>query len=219
MNFMKCVRKIGVFGGTFNPIHAGHEKVAIEFYDKCGIDKLIVIPTFMPPHKNPDVKIPPRKRLEMCRLAFNSEKYAGYDIEVSDIEIKKEGKSYSFDTVTSLYDIYNKNENMIYFLIGTDMFFMLEKWYRYEELLNLCTFAVALRNASDYSFMPEIRAKRDCLIKKGYKIILLENEAFEISSTELRDKIKCGFASESELRRYLNGDVLRYITEEKLYIT
>ena len=212
------MKKIGVFGGTFNPIHKGHEKIAKEFYDKFNIDKLLIIPTFIAPHKEHDEKILPSQRLEMCKIAFNTHEYIKYNIEASDIEIKKEGKSYSVDTVTALYDIYSREENIIYFLIGTDMFLSIESWRNYEELLELCVFVVAYRFIGDEN---EIVKKKDYLVDRGYKIELLENCVFEISSTKLREKIKkiknrqiCG----DELHRYLNKDVIEYINRENLYV-
>ena len=209
------MKRIGVFGGTFNPIHKGHEKIAKEFYDKFNIDKLLIIPTFIAPHKEHDEKILPSQRLEMCKIAFNTHEYIKYNIEASDIEIKKEGKSYSVDTVTALYDIYSREENIIYFLIGTDMFLSIESWRNYEELLELCVFVVAYRLTGDEN---EISKKKDYLVDRGYKIELLENCVFEISSTELREKIKNRQICGDELHNYLNKDVIEYINRENLYV-
>ena len=216
------MKKIGVFGGTFNPIHKGHEKTAKEFYDKFNLCKLLIIPAFIAPHKEIDRGILPYQRFEMCKLAFGAEEYKKYNIEVSDIEIKKEGKSYSFNTVTALYDIYPKEENIIYFLVGTDMFFSVENWYRYEELLKLCVFTAAYRfDGDDKDTKNKIFKKRNDLIERGYKVELLENSIFEVSSTELRNKIKkvkTGQPRDLILRQYLNQDVIEYINRENLYI-
>ena len=213
------MKKIGVFGGTFNPIHRGHEKIAREFYDKFAVDKLLVIPAFVAPHKEIDGEVSPFQRFEMCKLAFDSHEYQKYNIEVSDIEIKKEGKSYSIDTVTALYDIYNRKDNVIYFLIGTDMFLSIESWHRYEELLELCVFVVAYR-FDDVASRTRILSQRNRLVERGYKIELLENAVFEVSSTELREKIKSKAKenyNDAEPCNYLNKDVIEYINRENLY--
>ena len=217
------MKKIGVFGGTFNPIHRGHEKIAREFYDKFAVDKLLVIPAFVAPHKEIDAQVSPSQRFEMCRLAFDSHEsdesgaYKKYNIEVSDIEIKKEGRSYSIDTVTALYEIYDRKDNVIYFLIGTDMFLSIESWHRYEELLELCVFVVAYR-FDDEPSRTRILSQRDRLVGRGYKIELLENAVFEVSSTELREKIKTeAKKNDIELCNYLNKDVIEYINRENLY--
>jgi nicotinate-nucleotide adenylyltransferase len=218
------MNKIGVFGGTFNPVHKGHEKIAAEFYEKFNIDKLLIVPTFITPQKIPDAKILPYQRFEMCKLAFYAEEYRKHNIEVSDIEIKKEGKSYSVDTVTALYDIYGREKSVIYFLIGADMFLSIETWRRYEELLNLCVLVVAYRfgDGSEMEDKKEkkekILAKKDFLTERGYRIETLDNSVFEISSSELRDRLKSGLIRGDELSRYLNGDVIEYIKRKNLYM-
>jgi len=206
------MNKIGVFGGTFNPVHKGHEIIATEFYNKFNLDKLLIIPSSIPPHKPSDLNISSQNRLEMCGICFD--KYINlynYNIEISDIETKKDGVSYSFDTVKTLREIYS--DDLIYFLVGSDMFLYLEYWRRYKELLEMCVFVVAYRNNTDIT---EVLELRDDLINQGYKIELLENTAFEISSTELREKIKNG--DFYNLRNYLSPEVLDYIKERKIYV-
>ena len=132
------MNKIGVFGGTFDPVHKGHEIPALKFYDKSGLDKLLIIPANIPPHKQNYDGVSAQDRLEMCRICFDKYKN-NYNIEVSDIEIKKDGVSYTVDTITDLREIYPGS--VIYFLVGSDMFLNLESWRRYKELLEMCIFA------------------------------------------------------------------------------
>ncbi|MCL1858695.1 MAG: nicotinate (nicotinamide) nucleotide adenylyltransferase [Oscillospiraceae bacterium] len=206
------MNKIGVFGGTFNPVHKGHEIISVEFYNKFNLDKLLIIPSNIPPHKPGDANILPESRLEMCKICFGKYKNLNnYNIEVSDIEIKKDGVSYTFDTIKALREIYP--EDIIYFLAGSDMFLYLEYWHRYTELLGMCVFAVALRNDSDIT---QVLKKREILISRGYKIELLGNNAFEISSTEIREKIKNG--DFDNLPDYLSPEVINYIKERKIYV-
>jgi len=214
------MNKIGVFGGTFNPVHKGHEITAVEFYDKFDLDKLIIIPANMPPHKIIDEKVSALQRFEMCELCF--EKYRrennyNYKIEVSDIEIKKDGVSYTYDTIKTLRKIYP--DDIIYFLAGSDMFLYLENWYKYKKLLEMCVFVIAFRNNNDNDFeQKKVLTLQNNLINQGYKIELLKNSPFEISSTELREKIKnFGFDS-PDLKKYISSEVLNYIKERKIYV-
>ena len=187
--------KIGIFGGTFNPVHKGHEKIALEFYNKYELDKLIIIPSNIPPHKQINGQVTAEQRYEMCRICFDK-----YDnICVSDLEIKNDNISYSYNTVTEIKN--NNKDAKLYFLIGSDMFLYLEKWYKYQELLKLCTFVVAYRDDN-------------IIIKSGAEIEFLENEPFEISSSEIRADIK---NNNYNLEKYINAEVLNYIRENKIY--
>ena len=203
--------KIGVFGGTFNPVHRGHEITALEFYGKFGLDKLLVIPSNIPPHKKNETGVTPKSRLEMCGICFG--KYKGRDIQVSDIEIKKEGVSYTFDTLAELKKTYPGEA--IYFLAGSDMFLYIEHWHRYEEVLKMCVFAVAFRQ-NDETEKNEVKELREKLAKAGYRIELLENAAYEISSTQLRDRI--GNRDFEGIGEYISPEVLDYIKEKKIYV-
>ena len=206
------MNKIGIFGGTFNPVHKGHELTALEFYNKFNLDKLLIIPSNIPPHKPGDENISAQNRLEMCEICF--EKYScNYNIEVSDIETKKAGVSYTVDTLETLQKIYP--DDLLYFLVGSDMFLYLEYWRRYKELLEMCVFVVAYRKNNNTD-IKEVREFREKLISQGYKIGLLENNAFEISSTELRGKIKN--KNFDGLTDYLSPEVLDYIKERKIYV-
>ncbi|MCL2815225.1 MAG: nicotinate-nucleotide adenylyltransferase [Oscillospiraceae bacterium] len=205
------MNKIGVFGGTFNPVHRGHEITALEFYDKFCLDRLLVIPSGIPPHKQDDTKVSPYARLEMCELCFG--KYKNRNIQVSDIEIKKEGVSYTFDTLSELVKIYPKDH--IYFLAGSDMFLSIECWHRYEELLSMCVFAAAFRQ-NGTAEKNEAETLRKNLTERGYRIEFLENAAFEISSTKLREKMRSGDFEGAG--KYISPEVLNYIKERKIYV-
>ena len=210
-NGYSAMKKIGVFGGTFNPVHRGHEITALEFYDKFSLDKLLIMPSNIPPHKKNETEVSPKNRLEMCELCFG--KHRGRDIQVSDIEIKKEGVSYSFETLAALKEIYPGD--LIYFLVGSDMFLSIECWHRYEELLEMCVFAVAFRRSGETE-RGEVAKLRETLTKRGYEIELLENAAFEISSTKLREKIKN--RDFEGIGEYISPEVSDYIKEKKIYV-
>jgi len=198
------MEKIGIFGGTFNPVHKGHEIAALRFYDRFKLDKLLIVPANIPPHKQIAGQVTARQRFEMCELGFNKK-----NMSVLDLEIKKDSVSYSFDTVAEIKKNYKNGK--LYFLVGSDMLLYLENWYKYQELLKLCAFVVAYRNGQDRDGILELRDK---LIKMGAEIELLENEPFEISSTELREHIK---NNNIELDKYISRKVLEYIKEKKVY--
>jgi len=202
------MNKIGIFGGTFNPVHRGHEIAAVNVYDKYKLDKLMIITANIPPHKQVDSKVTAEQRFEMCEICFD--KYKDYNICVSDFEIKKDGTSYTFNTLTEIKKYYLGDK--IYYLMGSDMFLYFESWYKYQELLKLCAFVIAFRNNQDKRKALEFREK---FIESGAEIEFLENEPFEISSSELREQIK---NNNFNLEKYISAEVLDYIKERKIYV-
>jgi len=204
--------KIGIFGGTFNPVHKGHEMTALNFYDKCELSELIVMPCSIPPHKQLDASVTAVHRFGMCEVCF-AKYYGIMNIRVSDFEMRREGTSYTIDTISMLKQEY-KNDK-IYFLVGSDMFLYLENWYRYQDLLELCVFTVAFRNSHDKA---QVMALYDKLTQTGAEIELLENEPFEISSTELRELISDDKSDRINLEKYISREVLAYIEENRIYV-
>ena len=114
--------KTGVFGGTFNPVHKGHIMLAEYCMDSVGLDRIIMIPTAVPPHKISKNLASENDRLNMCELACKGKK----NFSVSDIEIKRQGKSYTYETVTQLKEIYP--DDHLYTIMGADMFLTLDRW-------------------------------------------------------------------------------------------
>ena len=137
---MKKVRKIAMYGGSFDPIHNAHVNIAQAFIKKLKLDKLLFIPAGQAPHKAGSDAAPDRHRLAMCELAVTNVKKA----EVSDIELKRQGKSYTADTLSELSQLYPDSE--LYLIMGADMFMTLDTWYKpdspykikfgYENALN-----------------------------------------------------------------------------------
>ena len=116
--------KTAIYGGSFNPPHLGHVRAAAAVMEKLGPDRLLIIPTNIPPHKEMAQGSPsPEQRMELCRLAFGDIPGA----ELSDMEIKREGRSYSADTVGSLREMYPQDE--LYLVMGSDMFLSFCQWY------------------------------------------------------------------------------------------
>ena len=132
--------RIGIYGGTFAPIHIGHVEAAKAFMVQMKLDYLFVIPAAIPPHKQIDESDDPIHRLRMCELAFE-----GVDgVVISDIEIKRGGKSYTYDTLTAL----SRPDARLFLLCGTDMVLTFDKWFRFEDIFKMC-YPVYVRRESD----------------------------------------------------------------------
>ena len=197
------VLKLCVFQGTFNPIHNAHIRVARYIFDKLKPDKFLFIPACIPPHKECDRSLT-MHRLEMVKLALSD--YP--EFEVSDIEYKLPGKSYTYNTIQTLYKIY-PNIQKIYFLIGTDAFRKIESWYNSEELKKLVKFIVFARENNFKS------SDLDYLKDKGYDFSI-QNLPFEdISSTKIREQLKNG---EGNVKSDIPEKVTEYIEKHGLYI-
>ncbi len=166
---------IAIFGGTFNPFHSGHEKMLSAICNIGYIDKVLVIPDYLPPHKKTDYLASDTDRYNMCKIICEEYEKS----EVSDIEIKREGKSYTVDTVKQLKDIY-KNADF-YFVLGGDMVSILDKWYKWEELLREIKFIAFSRN-DDEEFIKNV----DKMKSKGTNIKIVYEEIPDISSTDFR---------------------------------
>ena len=130
---------IGLLGGTFNPVHIGHLILAEEAREKLKLDKIIFIPTALPPHKDNLDIAPADKRLKMLKLAISGNKY----FAVSDIEIKRQGRYYTIDTLNELKRKYSRDE--LYFIIGSDLLKYLNEWKDLHEIIKMVKFVCARR--------------------------------------------------------------------------
>ena len=199
--------KIGIYGGTFSPPHNGHVNAARMFAAAESLDKLLIIPTFIPPHKTETNAVPAEERLEMCRLAFTDDNF-----DVSDIEVRRKGKSYTFDTLTELKEMYRSDD--FYLLCGTDMLLSFKKWYRFADILSMCTVVCMRReeNAETGVKLAEkiVELKEQC----AADVRLIDAPPLEVSSTEIREKLSRG----ENVNDLLPTDVYRYIKEKGLYL-
>lgn len=198
-------RKIGVYGGTFSPPHAGHVSAAESFARAITPDKLIIMPDFLPPHKEFDGKVSAQDRLKMCELAFSHIE----NVEVSDLEIKRGGKSYTAVTLEAL----SEPDTELYFLCGTDMFLTLGEWYAPERIFKSATICV-IRRESD----PENDSRIDTLIscyeeKFSAKVLKIPGRIVEISSSEVREAVR----SSKNIEKYLPKKVSDYIVDKGFY--
>lgn len=198
------MKKYGIFGGSFNPIHYGHLMICEYIKEEMGLDKVIFIPTGNPPHK--DLGVSAEDRYEMVRLAISPNP----DFEISDIETTRVKLSYTVDTIRELKEIYK--EEKLYFLIGLDSLFQLKTWKKIGDLSQEIEFVVALRPG--YIDKEEINNEIDFLRDNfGTRINLIKTPLYEISSTDLRDRIHQG----KSLRYLIPKKVLDYIEESGFY--
>lgn len=189
--------RIGIMGGTFNPIHYGHLLAAQEAWQRFELDKVIFVPSAQPPHKQkPDVCA--KHRYKMIQMAINNNEH----FIISDIEITRKGMSYSEDTIRAFKEIYG-DENRLYFIIGADAIAELNTWKNVENLPSLCQFIAVNRPGYQLS------------IEKRWLSCthLLEIPEVNISSTQIRQRIKEG----KSIRYLIPQEVERYIEEHSLY--
>lgn len=199
--------RTAIFGGSFNPVHNGHVNLVRETAEKNALDRVFVVPTYVSPFKkSSDVFVADGKdRIEMCRLAFRELLY----VTVSDYEIKKGGVSYSVDTVMHFRESFPEDE--LFFIMGSDMLLSFDRWYRYKDILKMCSLIAASRE-SEGCDLDELKRKSDELSALG-KVIVTEISAFPVSSSEIREKI----LKNCDISCYMDKNVVKYINSGKIY--
>ena len=197
--------RVGIFGGTFSPPHKGHVNAAACFKNAFDLDKLLIVPASVPPNKEGTEILPAKHRVEMCKLAF-----AGIpDCEVSEIELKRGGTSYTYLTLSEL----SAPDRELYLLMGSDMFLTLGSWRRPDEILRLATVVAAGRVNDRETGEEMVRTRERLLSLYGGDIRFLDNPVVEVSSTFLREKISSG----QDTSAWLTEPVSNYIRKENLY--
>ena len=201
------MERIGIYGGTFNPPHIGHIQAAAQAMSALKLTKLLLIPDRVPPHKAlPSGSASPQQRLEMLRIAA-----AGYPgMEVSDLELNREGVSYTWETVEQLKTLHPGAELIL--LMGTDMFLSFHTWKKPEAILENAALAVMYRGERGEE--AAVAAKKAEMEARGAGIHLVKNDVTPISSTQMRRLLAFRCAGE-----FLPDGVLDYIRENRLYDT
>lgn len=198
--------KVGILGGTFNPIHQGHINIAEHAKRSLGLDKILLIPTNIPPHKSNEGVVDGVDRYNMCKLAARGIDY----IQVSDIELKKEGPSRTIDTLQYLSETYPFDK--FFLIMGSDMFLTFRQWYKYREIANLSTLCVFPRYFDEN--WGNILVQTEYLKKEiGVHINIQDTPVLEISSTQVRESL----SKNLDTAVYLHKDVLKYINAVLLY--
>ncbi|PIX25477.1 MAG: nicotinate-nicotinamide nucleotide adenylyltransferase [Deltaproteobacteria bacterium CG_4_8_14_3_um_filter_43_13] len=217
---MEDYLRVGLFGGTFNPIHLGHLRSAEEVREFFNLQRVIFIPSANPPHKQGKDIISPIHRMEMVNLAIEGNQ----GFSVSDIEIKRRGKSYSIETIDHIRKIHG-SDLTLFFIMGIDAFTEISTWKDHINLFSCCNFVVTTRPgyslinlgtvlpadvAEDFSYLPE----EDRFIHaSNFSLCFRDITHLDISSSVVRKKIK-----ENRSTRYLLPEkVIEYIKQHGLY--
>ncbi|MDD3174132.1 MAG: nicotinate-nucleotide adenylyltransferase [Herbinix sp.] len=199
------MNKIGIMGGTFNPIHCGHLFLAENAYEQAGLDKILFMPSKNPPHKIKPVNIMDQQRVDMINLAIQNNPH----FELSEMELNREGLTYTADTLTLLTEKYPQIEYN--FIVGTDSLFMMQNWKQPQIIFDHCIVIVAGRDNADEK---HIRQHIEYLENTFQaRIQYIEMPMIQIASADIRDRI----ASGKTIRYYMPDAVIEYITKNKLY--
>lgn len=195
---------IGIFGGAFNPVHNGHINLAKNYADSLNLHKVIFIPTAVPPHKTSENLASGEDRFNMLEIALDDERF-----EVSDIEFKRQGKSYTYDTLIQLKKFYP--DDNFYLIIGADQFLDFNSWYRWQDIIKMAVLCTSARE-------DEFEKKRilDFSGQLGLtedKFYLSDYPVYKLSSSEIREKIRSG----QDIKGLVPGGVRQYIIEKGLY--
>lgn len=200
------MKRLGIYGGTFNPVHMGHIRAAEAFYDAVELDELLIMPTYVSPHKEMEKGDDPVYRLEMATLAFEGNER---NITVSDYEIEKGGKSYTYLTL----EHFSCTDTELYFLMGTDMLLSLEKWREPQRIMDLATI-VLIRRENEPATKELIEAAVKRLKERfGARIEQVKVEPIELSSSEIREWISEG----DSVYGLVPENVENYIRSYRLY--
>lgn len=213
--------RLGLFGGTFNPIHFGHLRAAEEVCESLSLNRLWFIPAAHPPHKGTPEVTPFAVRLDMTRLAVGDHPL----MAVSDIEGRRPGKSYSIETVRLLREKFGPGWEL-YFILGLDAMLEIVTWKDYAQLFELCHFVVLDRPGYDRRHLEEIllrQVKPLCQPladeagfqhPSGYKVLWQQTTLMDISATGIRRLVRQGHSI-----RYLLPEAVRgYIMENRIYL-
>ena len=197
--------RVGIYGGTFAPVHNGHLRAAKAFMEQMKLDYLFIIPAYLPPHKQIDSSDDPLFRLRMCELAFGDME----GIVISDCEIARGGKSYTYDTLKEL----ERPNTRLFLLCGTDMVLTFDTWFRFEDIFKMC-YPVYVRRENDPLIGNRIVAKiTEYYQKYGVMFRKILTETLELSSTDVRRAVKEG----KDISGMVPEGVERFIRENGLY--
>ena len=201
---MTTKKRLGVMGGTFDPIHIGHLVTAQTVAEAFSLERVIFMPAAKPPHKTEQKVTPPLVRLGMVRAAVaDNPRFA-----VSDIEFCREGLSYTVDTIDELKRVYG-DEMELFFIVGADSANDLQKWHNPDELLTKCNFVAASRGGMEW----DTSALQNRFGQLAAKVHFLATPALDISSTNIRDRVRRGL----DVRYFVTETVRLFIEREGLY--
>ncbi len=193
--------KMGLYGGTFDPIHNGHLLLAEWIREKLELDKIAFIPAFIPPHKMTQKITAAELRFQMIQLAIRSNPH----FEVSDYEVNKQGVSFSIDSILHFRSLYGMRPEQLFFLIGSDSLIDFDGWYKPDEILKNCRIIVYRRS----HFNP-------AMVKHAYvqRVTFVENPYIDISSSDIRSRVFQG----RSIKYMVSPEVEAFILGNSLYV-
>lgn len=218
----KPTKKAGLLGGTFNPVHLGHLRAAEEIREILALDKIYFIPAYIPPHKGSEEIISPKDRLTMLELAILENPF----FEISDVELKRGGVSYTIDTLR--YFSSNFPEFEFYFIVGNDLFVEIDTWKDFEQLFEVSNFTVITRPgfSEDFSSLIPLAVKDDFryykkekdvttyLHKSSKTLAIVQIEGVRVSSSHIRDLV----GNKKSIKYLVPASVESYILSKQLYV-
>lgn len=212
---------IGLFGGTFDPIHCGHLRAAADVRRRTRLDRILFVPSYLPPHKAAGGAASPADRLRMVEIAVR--RRAGF--EASPLEVEARGKSYSILTLRKVRRL--RPGARLFFILGVDAFLDIGTWHQYEKVLDECLFLVTTRPGFDLEKARGVLGGRlrgaivplaeagplNGLVPPRYRVLLVPIRAIDVSSTEVRERVRRG----RPLTGLVPAPVAAYIREHQLY--
>lgn len=198
---------IGIFGGSFNPVHRAHLTMARRVIERLNIARLMLLPSNIPPHKSAGDLAPTEHRLAMCRLAVEGVEH----LEVSDLELRRQGPSYTIDTLRELHREYPHDDLVM--VIGADMLRIFHKWVDFEQIHGLVRLVTFPRPGVEIGDLPELRrALGDAAVERILGDVL-QVEPMDISSTDIRRRVGRG----EPIDHLVPQAVAEYIDRHGLY--
>ncbi len=214
------MKRLGILGGTFDPIHLGHLRAAVEIGQALSLEKVYLIPSASPPHKTEEPVSPFRKRLDMARFGAGDSPL----LEATDLEGRRPGPSYSIETLRQLQKTF-EGDFELFFLVGSDAFLEIKSWREYPALFEYANFVIMKRCGVEanrlaallLSLEPHVEKAREgdfYTTATGKKLIFMTTTIMDISSTRIRKMV-----SEGKSIRFLTPESVReYIKREGLYV-
>lgn len=196
--------RIGILGGTFDPIHYGHLVIAEECYHRLSLDRVILVPAGQPPHKRVRTISPAVHRLAMAELAAADNPH----LDISRIELERKGPSYSVDTVAQLREELGPGADL-FFIVGLDALPDLLTWHAPRRLLQLAVLATVTRPGHEFNLSHIV----EYIPEAAERIVFVPGPSLEISSSDLRDRVSAGLP----IRYQVPDAVERYVREQGLY--
>ncbi len=200
------MKKVGIMGGTFNPVHCGHLFLAERTYEQLELDQVLFIPSKNPPHKQKPHDVTDQQRVEMLLLAIQDNPH----FTISEMELERDGTTYTADTLSILTR--DNPDTQYYFIVGADSLFSLSEWWSPEIIFEKCVIAAACR---DQVNKEELEQQAE-LLRRTYnaRIEIIDMPTLMISSSEIKDNISRG----KSIKYYIPATVEDYITKNKLYM-